>query len=769
MKKVLLAGCLSLTLLLSPAFGQTAQPGTKASPAKATATPAAKPASAAKAVESGAPAKYLQAYYLEKEKGDYEGAARLYEAVVAAKTTGAEWLAKARERLAACKEEVAVTDLAALMPPSPVAYLEIVRPGEHLRGLLDQLGLLARPGAKSEGAESRFAIDPKLVEGLVGAKGAALAVTSLDPATMQPSGVLVLHPTHMDFMKGLAETLLPMTPAKVQSLHGFKVYEMKGFYLALTARLIVLGTCPVEMEGVLTRLENPGTPSLATDPKMADLLKARKEGLLFCFVSLKPFLPMIGQGLDALAKSNPQMGMFVPMLDAKSLDAVSALINLGKDGMRTNLSLLLDAGHQNQFFHFLHRAPLDRQALRVVPEGAAAFLAVSLKERAAGATAAGGPGDMLLEMGRKAFPGVDGFVLFALPPVPPAEGQPPLPDVVAALALKDPSKVQEYWHPMMGAASAASGGASREGTALEIDGTPARGFSFGNMTIYTASVGNHFYIASSPSALKRTLDPRREGKSVLDDPAFTASLTRLGTGTTLAFFLDAARTLNMAKVFMPPVEAAEFEPYLGLFEKMSSALTLDMTDRLMSLTSTVTGLPDISGVIVRAMAEERERHSRDQAIDDAVEAEQWDRALDLLDRRLASDADDDEALMRKFKILALHKKDVAGATAAAQVLTRALWEESKALNNLAWALLTEERYGKNFNAAALEMARRANELTGMKNWMFLDTLAVAEFEAGNAAKAAEIEEKAVERYLASEKDFAEMQKSLQKFREAAAK
>ncbi|MBP7865979.1 MAG: hypothetical protein KA419_08505 [Acidobacteria bacterium] len=768
MKKVLLVACLSLTLLLPAAFGQTAQPGPKA----AAAAPAAKPApkaAATKPAEPGAPAKYLQAYYLEKEKGDYAGAARLYEAVVAAKTTPAEWLAVARERLAACKEEVAVTDLAALMPPSPMAYLEIVRPGEHLRGLLDQLGLLAGKEAPAEGAPPRLALDPKLVEGLVGAKGVALAVTSLDPETMRPSGVLVFHPTHMDFLKSLAETLLPMAPVKVQTLRGYKVYAMQGVFFALTERLIVLGTCPTEIEAVLTRLQTPGAPSLATDPKMADLLKGRREGLLFAYVSLKPFLPMIGQGLDAMAKSNPQMGMFVPMLDAKSLNALSGLINLDKEGLRTNLSLRLDAGHQNQFFNFLHRAPLDRDALRVVPEGAVALLAISLKERPAAATPAAGGADMLMEMGRRAFPDVDGVVLYALSPVPPAEGQPPLPDVVAAITLKDPAKVQGYWYPMLGMASVAAGGSSKEGTPLEIDGTPARSFSFGNMTLYTATVGNQFYMGSTPSALKRTLDPRRAGKSVLDDPAFAPSLARLGPGTTLVFFVDAGRAMGMARIFMPPAEAAGIEPYLGLFSRMSSALTLDLTDHLMSLTSTVTGLPDISGVIMKALAEERERESRDQAIDAAVEAEQWDQALTLLDQRLANDPDDDDALMRKFKVLAVHKKDMAGATAAAQPLAKSMWEDAKALNNLAWALLTEERYGKNFNAVALEMARRANELTGMKNWLFLDTLAVAEFEAGNPAKAAELEEMAIERYMAGREDLATLQKSLQKFRESASK
>jgi hypothetical protein len=73
-----------------------------------------------------------------------------------------------------------------------------------------------------------------------------------------------------------------------------------------------------------------------------------------------------------------------------------------------------------------------------------------------------------------------------------------------------------------------------------------------------------------------------------------------------------------------------------------------------------------------------------------------------------------------------------------------LRDDAQALNNFAWGLLTEEKYGHQYNDVALRFSRRSNELTEHENWAYVDTLALAEFETGNAHKAIELEEKAIE-------------------------
>jgi hypothetical protein len=125
-------------------------------------------------------------------------------------------------------------------------------------------------------------------------------------------------------------------------------------------------------------------------------------------------------------------------------------------------------------------------------------------------------------------------------------------------------------------------------------------------------------------------------------------------------------------------------------------------------------------------------------------------------------------LQQKFDVLAVHQRDQAGATAVAETLAEALRDDAEALNDLAWQLLTEPKYGKQFNALALRLARRSNELTKRSQWAFVDTLALAEFEAGNTAKAIELEQQAIDlsKRTANGAGLAEMQKALRRFQAA---
>ena len=67
------------------------------------------------------------------------------------------------------------------------------------------------------------------------------------------------------------------------------------------------------------------------------------------------------------------------------------------------------------------------------------------------------------------------------------------------------------------------------------------------------------------------------------------------------------------------------------------------------------------------------------------------------------------------------------------------------LNSFAWALLTEDQYADSgeYDKLALRVSARSNELTDHKNWMFVDTLALARFRTGDVDEAVELEKKAI--------------------------
>ena len=234
--------------------------------------------------------KFLQAYYLEHARGDCAAAAGLYAEAV--KTAGADQdlRAEAAAGLAACREELATADFARLMPPNPLAYVELNRPGERIGKLLDQLGLLAKPG---EANGNRLAISPELIHALLGMRGAAAAMTGFDPAAQRPSGVVVFHPGDVELVRGIIETALPAGCKPAPAIGGFVTYEAEGVLVTLTSRLVIVGTSAGEIAGVLERMRGEGEDSLATDPELAEVLKERDGALLFFCVNPKPILPLV--------------------------------------------------------------------------------------------------------------------------------------------------------------------------------------------------------------------------------------------------------------------------------------------------------------------------------------------------------------------------------------------------------------------------------------------------------------------------------------------
>ena len=113
------------------------------------------PLSGSLAIAGDAQDVYYQAYFLEHEKGDFAAAAKLYSRVAASSDVDADLRLQARARLAACREELASSDLLRLMPPDALAYAELNRPGEQVGRLLKSLGLLAGDQTQVKGGGGR--------------------------------------------------------------------------------------------------------------------------------------------------------------------------------------------------------------------------------------------------------------------------------------------------------------------------------------------------------------------------------------------------------------------------------------------------------------------------------------------------------------------------------------------------------------------------------------------------------------------------------------
>lgn len=752
---------------------------------------------------------FYQAYYLQHGKGDVAGAAKLYQKVANDRSADESLRAEARRRLAECGEELAAADFTRLMPPNAWAYVEINRPGDQLLSLLGQLGLLIEPDAKAgKDGPRKFGISPVVIRELLGMRGVAVAITGFDPAMQAPKGVAVFHPGRLEVVRGILETALPVGGEIVQPVGGFETYCIENVvYVTLTQTLAVVSADRAEIQGVIDRLSGEDDESLAGNADLADALKMRNDGLLFFCVNAKPIMPFLKMGIAAAGTQSREVAMAQALLDIDSLRSVVGQAGVRDEGLYLDVAVNLDKGHHNLVYNFFRMPAIERDTLRSIPRGSAAFIAAALNE--ADSRFGSGRGDVgrdgereivtAMDIGREVFGNIVSFGAFVLPPegeMVRIDGE-PIPDAALVMTVNNPAKSEALWTQMLGIASMASGEGSMEGQVGEIDGVQVRGFALPEgINVYVAVSGNDVLVSPSRNAIGRAVAARHGGESVLDDPAFAASLDRFGDSTTLLSASHPLRCVQIAKLYMSPREFAEIEPYIGLLSDTVCTTTVNHSAETFHISSAVTGIPDVSGLVTQLVndlkagrepfqhagyvagtvrqeapaaprrAAQRERRparaERAAAAEDRREETRRPRRAESA--KPVEETADADALQADFEEAA-EKGDHEAANLIGARLVKALGDDAQALNNFAWALLTEDRFGGHYAKLALKLSQKSNELTEQGNWYYVDTLAHAYFALGDVKEAVRLERRAV-KLAEGDGRASEARQALEKFEKA---
>lgn len=197
---------------------------------------------------SDAEPRFYKAYYLETEEGDLEGAVEIYRQIEALEGASPEWVARAKKRRRGAEEEIRSRDLARLMPPAALGYIEIRQPGEHAARLLELTGLADFSGELSDELKLPVEISPRLIESFKKVSGVAAALTDFNPLLPIPEGVVVINAGRSDLLHGLVETLLSGAASASalliasEPIHGHATYVAPLCTVAVTQRLIVVST-----------------------------------------------------------------------------------------------------------------------------------------------------------------------------------------------------------------------------------------------------------------------------------------------------------------------------------------------------------------------------------------------------------------------------------------------------------------------------------------------------------------------------------------------
>ena len=109
--------------------------------------------------------------------------------------------------------------------------------------------------------------------------------------------------------------------------------------------------------------------------------------------------------------------------------------------------------------------------------------------------------------------------------------------------------------------------------------------------------------------------------------------------------------------------------------------------------------------------------------------------MEILDRNLEADPDNLGFLTQKFTVLLTHLDRTDAAYAMGGKVLEASWDESGALNAVAWTIADDPSITTRDFELALKAASRANELTKSKDPAILDTLARVYYEMGDLERA----------------------------------
>src|SRR5262249_16248904 len=157
---------------------------------------------------------------------------------------------------------------------------------------------------------------PELVQGLLGIRGAAVALTRLPLNGEMPGGVLVLHAGELGTLRGLLETAVSMQGKPEDSVEGVPTWSIEDkVHVPLTPRLRFAATDRAELAGMLRRLHGQASDGLASNPALAELLARRNGDPFFCCVNAGPVKPFLHQLIQQESAHDPEVALAAAAFD----------------------------------------------------------------------------------------------------------------------------------------------------------------------------------------------------------------------------------------------------------------------------------------------------------------------------------------------------------------------------------------------------------------------------------------------------------------------
>lgn len=567
-----------------------------------------------------------KACYLENNQRDYAAARAIFDKLVADDAAPEPLRDEARRHAEHCRDELAADNMASLVPPNVMAFVEVRRPLALGAELAESLGLAGRdiraalagrPDTESAlpfNIPKEITLSPALVDALSSFGGLAIALTDMKSED-HPEGVAIIHHGNCTLMKGLLETAVQFAPTtkKIAGLPTFK-WENKAIGV-LTDSLLIVGSNRGLVEGAVARLEGRDKDSLASREDLKEINARRAGATLFAFADAPSLLKQIKAMHIKSEHDQREYAEADAFVDFDKLRWACFSFGVHDRRIAAELTVRLADDHRCLVYDLIRMPSMTRRTFGFVPGDAVGFAGLGLNpptglaprkndEQLRETTRVSG-----LDILREIFGNMQEATAFTLPGGGTTyksstrrgdktiNSNTSVPDAGLVIASNDVARSAALWDRILAIPARMqneSGGAET----IDVQGESARAYQLPEgVKVFMAEADDCLILTTTKSALRRALQAHKSKKTIETDPVMQAALKNAPRDASFMVIVHGGRAASMAanQADMParmPLNIAseslkETIFWVGIGEGPSE----------FSFRIGLTGLPDLNSVI----------------------------------------------------------------------------------------------------------------------------------------------------------------------------
>lgn len=528
--------------------------------------------------------------YLKKQNEPQARAA--FEKLVAEFSDQTEIIGKVQPLL----DDLSTPDLADLMPPETLIYMELGSPGRQIETILNMLkgtpfanplaaiggGREPRPSiaGKSPGDIMAALLNPSMMAEFKKIRGMAVGITGI--SQNNPPMVAVLFPGKSDALRGIILAALGIVAQQGEPIEGMQTLSIQNTAgVAYDDRVIIiaqpmeqLAWCIKQYKGVTSE------PTFASNNK--SFAKVGKQSRQENAMTIWANADQVYSGILKLLpedKMPREIRAADAIADFENIDDLVSFLSIQESGIALEANVSFKDGHNCLAYSMIRTPNLSRDGFKAVPAETTALVSFALAEpESPGVAKAQKAVKNLtgLDIGREIFANIEQITLFAVPLTPGTDiSGPPvrmLSSVGLALTSHNPQQTQQLIAQILGIANVVADTSANEqsGSAGGKYLLPLGGGQ--KVYCYIGQVDKATVLAFSSEALENSLAALKKQNSALTAGRLQQTLSKIAPDTSKLVLINIGGAAQLADAYITMAYDNPQNPAHKTFAQLAQAL-----------------------------------------------------------------------------------------------------------------------------------------------------------------------------------------------------